>query len=72
MIKNDLDVLKNKIKSGALHRDIDEAYVDGVWDYAIEYVKKHHSSVNSTDMEKEMQIAVLYDFIYDLLEGDLK
>ena len=73
MIKNELKVLKNKILNGSLHRDIDEAYADGVWDYAIQYIKKHHLNSHHALSPQDIDIItnVLYDFIYDLLDSEL-
>lgn len=72
MIRNNLNLIKSQIKDGTLNRDIDESYSRGVWDYATEYVKNHFTFVHSTEMEKQMQVSVLYDFIYELLEEELK
>ena len=69
MLTNDLRFLKEKIQRGVLHRDIDESYTNGVWDYATNYVKNHFTFIHSTEMEKEMQVSILYDFIYELLEN---
>ena len=71
MFRDELDRIKEDIKLGFMYRDIDESYASGVWDLAIKYVKNHYTHIHSTDMEKEMQVAILYDFIYDLLEEDL-
>ena len=70
MLTNDLSFLKEKIQKGVLHRDIDESYTNGVWDYATNYVKNHFTFIHSTEMEKEMQVSILYDFIYELLESE--
>ena len=72
MIKDELNEIKKNIKLGILHRDIDESYANGVWDLATNYVKKHYTHIHSSDMEKEMQVAILYDFIYDLLDEELE
>ena len=69
MLTNDLSFLKEKIQKGVLHRDIDESYINGVWDYATNYVKNHFTFIHSTEMEKQMQVSILYDFIYELLEN---
>ena len=72
MFRDELDRIKENIKLGDLYRDIDESYVNGVWDLATNYVKNHYTHIHSTDMEKEMQVAILYDFIYDLLDEEFK
>jgi hypothetical protein len=72
MIKDELNDIKKNIELGVLHRDIDESYANGVWDLATNYVKNHYTHIHSTDMEKEMQVAILYDFIYDLLDEELE
>ena len=71
MFRDELDSIKKNIKLGVIYRDIDESYANGVWDLATNYVKNHYTHIHSTDMEKEMQVAILYDFVYDLLEEEL-
>jgi hypothetical protein len=74
MFRNDLDRIKEDIKLGFMYRDIDESYANGVWDLATNYVKNHY--LNSQYPLKEQDIGlitnILYDFIYDLLDGELE
>jgi hypothetical protein len=84
MFRNELDRIKEDIKIGDLYRDIDESYVNGVWDLATNYVKSHHLNAQHLLKEKDIDlitnvygefaesIVILYDFIYDLLDEELE
>ena len=73
MFRDELNRIKENIKKGIMYRDIDERYNRGVWDFSIEYAKKHH--LNDYYGLKEQDIGlitnILYDFIYDLLDEEL-
>ena len=74
MFRDELDRIKENIKKGIMYRDIDESYNGGVWDFAIEYAKKHHLNDYYDLKNQDINVItnVLYDFIYDLLDEELE
>ena len=74
MFRDNLDRIKENIRSGDLHRDIDESYANGVWDLATNYVKSHYLNGHYPLKEQDIDLItnILYDFIYDLLDEELE
>ena len=71
MIKDLLNYLREKFKSGELNRDIDEKYAGGVYDFAIYYVYNYLKFMVYTDhREREYMISAIYELVWNILESE--
>lgn len=65
------DDLLYLVKSGDMHRDIDEKGSEGVYDFSLDYVNNYLDNVafiRETPAQKDIYTELVYSVVYDIID----